>query len=144
MIALCNSISHPEYGRAWAGGAKGPSGSGEPGRSLGGMLTALWAAPPLHWKVLQCPGGMTSRLTQDSAPWLPWMCGDREGAQESTETVKQPALSKTAKYTTVLASILSPFKTSQPFTNICLLFPQDASPMPCGVVLLAMKWLLNT
>lgn len=61
---------------------------------------ALWAAPPLHWKVLQCPGGMNNRLTQDSAPWLLWMCGDR-GAQESTETVKQPALDKTAKCTTV-------------------------------------------
>lgn len=141
MMALCNSISHQEFGQAWAGGAEGPWRSGEPGRSLGGMFTALWAARPLHWKVLQCPGEVNSRLTQDSAPWLLWMCGDREGAQESTKTVKQSALGKTAKCTTVLASVLSPFKTSQ-FTNICLLFPQDASPMPCG--LLAMKWLVNT
>lgn len=108
------------------------------------MVMAFWAAPPLHWKVLQCPGGMNSRLTQDSAPWLLWMCG-REGAQESTETVKQLALGKTAKRTTVLlASVLSPFKTTQLFTNICLLFPQGASPMPCGVVFLAMGWLWNT
>lgn len=148
MIALCNSIFSPrvwaDLGR-WSWGAL-EGGNGEPGRSLrlGGMLTALWAATPLHWKVLLGPGGMNSRLTQDSAPWLPWMCGDREGAQESTETVKQPALGKTANRATVLASVLSPFKTSQLSTNICLLFSRDTSLTPCGVVLLAMGWLLNT
>lgn len=42
---------------------RGPSGRGEGGAWEEPMLTALWAAPPLHWKVLQLPGGMNSRLT---------------------------------------------------------------------------------